>query len=68
MKLTLYIDEEGKEAVKSIPRTVSISKIMKWICIAIVTSEKDLQRIKRTNPEAKEVAEYLKEKLGAFLG
>lgn len=64
----LYIGKRDKELIKRLPRDVSMSKIVKWLLLAIVLPEKDLhKRMMANKDEVKEVAERLADILGRFI-
>jgi len=63
----LTLSEEAREALRTLPRDVSASAIMRWVLIAIVTPEKQLKKKIEASEEAQEVREYLRAHLKKFL-
>ncbi len=60
----MYLTEKQKELVKELPRSVSMSKIVKWILMSIVLPENELLKEMRKNrEEVKEITEFLKSKI-----
>jgi hypothetical protein len=66
-KLTLYMNDRAYKASEQLPRTVSISALVRWVLIALVTPEKELHKLVKESEEARSVAKYLKIRLGKFL-
>jgi hypothetical protein len=57
------LSDESWIAIKTIPRAISASAIIRWVLLALVLPEKELIKRRNASPEGKAVADYLRGKI-----
>ncbi len=62
MRTTVYLEGESEEAYKQapMPRDVTLSAIVRWVLLAIVTPEKEFLRKRNASAEGIAVRDYLR--------
>lgn len=62
-RLTLYVDEHTKNVIDVMPRSFSVSAVVRVLLAAALTNEREFDKYMRDHPEAREVKDWLKPKL-----
>lgn len=62
IKLTLSIDAKAHSGMDALPRSVSVSALLRVMLKAISMSEHEFEKYKASSKEAQEVRDYLREK------
>lgn len=68
MRMELYVDKETKEGSGELPRKISASKLFRWVIRAATTDNKTWKKLVKTDPDIKEVQDYLRPRLREILG
>jgi len=63
MRTTLLLDEVSRRCIKELPRSVSISAVLRWVLKAIILPEKEFYRVRDASEEGLEVRDYLRGKI-----
>lgn len=63
MRVVLYSDAMTKRCVDDLPRRVGASKIMRYVLKAIMTNDAEWEEYRKTDKDAINVRNYLREKL-----
>lgn len=67
IKLTLSVDKASLAGMDSLPRAISVSALVRVMVKAATMNDRDFERYKSTNAEARLVRDYLKPRLARLL-
>ncbi len=62
-RTSVYLDETSAGLVSGLPRSISVSAIVRVCLVAMFTNDREFTKYLKDNPEAKEVKDWMKPKL-----